>query len=395
MGEDSTEHTRRKVLKGIGAGIVPISGINTRSGRGPPPEAGEFIVGAQTEVAKGRARRRAKKVKRIIDFRRPNRRHAVVGVFSARAVEDLRQRSDVAYVEPNGTYEAFAQTLPWGVDRIDADIAHENGKTGAGASIAIIDTGIDSNHPDLSVVDGAAFGTKCRGGRGTCRKVWDDDSGHGTHCAGIADALNNTGGVVGSSTRAPLYAVKVLDKSGSGTWGAIADGINWTANKGIKVGSLSLGGGHSNTVKWACDDAYNRGVLLVAAAGNDGGSVSYPAKYESVMAVSATDRSDALASWSNRGPEIELAAPGVNIYSTLPDGYGTKSGTSMACPHVSGAAAQALAHVSTVTNNVESRLHLRTTAEDLGSSGPDTKFGYGLVDVANALGLDSTENIGG
>lgn len=392
--------SRRQVLGGIGAGIVSLGGVDTVAGRGPPPGRGpdveEFIVGARTRAAKRRAEDRARRVVRTIEFEEPERRHAVVGRYRINEVKKLQRRKDVAYVEENGTYGTFEQTLPWGVDRVDADVVHEDGPTRRGKSIAIIDTGIDSNHPDLNVWGGAAFGTRCQGDSSTCRRRWDDDNGHGTHCAGIAGARNNTTGVVGVSPAPPLYAVKVLDRSGSGKWGAIADGINWTANNNVKVGSLSLGGtSYSFTLNWACEDAYNRGVLLVAAAGNESGSVSYPARFGSVMAVSATTRDDELASFSNRGSAIELAAPGVGINSTVHGGgYGTKSGTSMACPHVSGAASQVLSHVDTATTSRRARRHLRETAEDLGVAGKDTRFGYGLVDVANALGLDSSEDVG-
>jgi len=418
MVKDDRGPNRRQVLKGVGTGIVPFGGLGVGPGRGPPDdpgrgppddpgrgppddpgrgrEPGEFIVGARTAEAKERARGRAKRVVRVIDFEEPRRRHAVVGRYSAEDLEELERRDDVAYVEPNETYSTFEQTLPWGVDRVDADVAHERG-LGSGKSIAIIDTGIDSNHPDLKVTTGVAFGTRCQGDGTICRKRWDDDNGHGTHCAGIARALDNTAGVVGTSTSGPLYAVKVLKENGSGKWGAIADGINWTANNNVKVGSLSLGGSsYSFTLQWACEDAYNRGVLLVAAAGNDSGTVSYPARFGSVVAVSATTQDDGLASFSNRGSRIELAAPGVRVRSTLPGGgYGEKSGTSMACPHVAGAASQVLAHVDTATNNRKARSRLRSTAEDLGADGKDNEFGYGLVDVASALGLASSENVGG
>ena len=393
MSETESGPSRRQVLRGIGTGMVSLGGVGTVSGR-TPERTGQFIVGARTRDAKRRARERARDVIRTIDFEQPEQRHAVAGSYTTEGLEELEQCDEVAYVEPNGTYEAFEQTLPWGVDRVDADVAHERGR-GSGKSIAIIDSGIDSDHPDLNVTTGAAFGTRCQGSGATCRRRWDDDNGHGTHCAGIARGRNNTRGVVGTSTSGPLYAVKVLDENGSGRWGAIADGINWTANNNVKVGSLSLGGSsYSFTLHWACEDAYNRGVLLVAAAGNESGSVSYPARFGSVVAVSATTQDDTLASFSNRGERIELAAPGVGISSTLPGGgYGTKSGTSMACPHVSGAASQVLAHVDSATTNGKARTRLRETAEDLGPGGKDSRFGYGLVDAAGALGLDSSEDV--
>ena len=279
------------------------------------------------------------------------------------------------------------ETLPWGVDRVDADVAHADGYTGSGADIAILDTGIDSDHPDLEANLGAgkAYVDSTSGS-----EPWDDDQGHGTHCAGIADAVDNGEGVIGVSTAATLHAVKVLDSSGYGYYSDIAAGLEWSANQGYDVASLSLGGSaDSSTIRNACQYAVDNGVLVVAAAGNDGtaDSVRYPAKYDTVIAVSATDSSDGLAYFSSYGPEVELAAPGYSIYATVPGGYGSKSGTSMACPHVAGAGGQLMA---TGLSNGEARQTLRDTAEDIGLSGNEQ--GYGLLDVGAALegGGDST-----
>ena len=164
--------------------------------------------------------------------------------------------------------------------------------------------------PDFGHV-GKAF-VSCRGSPNVCRKEWDDDNDHGTRCAGIADAIDNTEGVVGVSTEATLHAVKVLDKSGSGSFSDVADGIRWTADQGYDVGSMSLGGSSSSTVKDACQYACDKGVLLVAAAGNDGpcsDCVSYPVAYQEVIAVSATSCDDSPAGFSSTGREVELAGP--------------------------------------------------------------------------------------
>ena len=304
------------------------------------------------------------------------------------AIDGLRQRSDIRYVERDGRMEAIAQTLPWGIDRVDADIAHENGETGEGADIAIIDTGIDQTHPDLrtNLGEGQAFAG------GQSYPVWQDDNGHGTHCAGIADALDNSQGVVGVSTEASLHAVKALTAAGIGFTSDVAAGIEYTADQGWDVGSLSLGGGESDLLKDACAYAHGKGVLLVAAAGNDGpcsDCVSYPAAYDEVIAVSATDENDDLAGFSSTGPEVELAAPGVEILSTYLGGsYTELSGTSMACPHVSGAGGQLMANGYT---NTEARDRLASTAEDISLS--SNEQGNGLLDVAAALGLDSSGDL--
>ena len=346
------------------------------------------IVGTSTPAATRAATRRATAVSHVLNF--GNIGQAVAGEFSAQARTHLMQRTDVRYVEADVTVNAISQTLPWGVDRVDAEVAHENSKTGDGADIAIIDTGIDSDHPDLkqNLDTGKAF-VKARG---HYAKSWDDDNGHGTHCAGIADAVDNSIGVVGVADRATLHAVKVLDRQGSGYSSDVAAGIQYAADQGWDVGSMSLGSSSgTQTLKDACTYAAKSGMLLVAAAGNSGGSVEYPATYDTVVAVSATNKNDQLPSWSCRGSAVDLAAPGVNIYSTYAGGgYKTLSGTSMACPHVSGAAALLMADGDTADKALT---QLKSTAEDIGL--PTSEQGAGLLDVANAFGLDSSDNLSG
>lgn len=315
----------------------------------------------------------------------------IVSVVSAtaseQAIKNLKARSDVEYVEDDVVLYALAQTLPWGVDRIDADLAWPAGNTGKGVKVAVLDTGIDYDHPDLVVAGGVNFvGTR---DGSTTQTDWNDNHGHGTHCAGIIAGRNNTVGAVGVAPEAALYGVKVLSDSGSGYTSDIIQGLDWCVANGIKVASLSLGGGGTTSLKAACDRAYSRGVLIVAAAGNSAGAVMYPAAYTSVVAVSATTSQNQLASFSNRGAQIELAAPGVSIYSTYKNGgYAYMSGTSMACPHVAGAAV--LAWASGLGSNAAVRQRLTSTAEDLGTAGFDNNFGYGLVDAQKAAGAAST-----
>ncbi len=315
----------------------------------------------------------------------------IVPVVSAtlpeQAIQKLKARSDVEYVEEDAVLYALAQTLSWGVDRIDADLAWPAGNTGKGVKVAVLDTGIDTDHPDLVVAGGVNFvGTK---EGSTTASDWNDNHGHGTHCAGIIAGRNNTIGVVGVAPDAALYGVKVLSDSGSGYTSDIIQGLDWCISHGIKVVSMSLGGSGTTSLKAACDRAYASGVLIVAAAGNSAGAVMYPAAYTSVIAVSATTSQNQLASFSNRGSQIELAAPGVSIYSTYKNGgYAHMSGTSMACPHVAGAAV--LAWASGLSSNTAVRQRLTSTAEDLGTTGLDTSFGYGLVDAQRAAGAAST-----
>jgi len=373
--------SRRNVLKMAGSTAAAITA--TGFAAAAPDDTVEVNVGFSSESGERATLDAADEV--VSEF---NFDAATIRTTKA-AAERLDSRSDIRYVEENGQMETLGQTLPWGIDRVDADVAHANGETGNGADVAIIDTGIDDDHPDLQANVGAGKAyVSCAGTN--CNYAWSDDNDHGTHCAGIADALDNTEGVVGVSTEATLHAVKVLDATGFGSFDDVAAGIEYTADQGWDVGSLSLGGSESNVVKDAVQYAYDEGVLLVAAAGNDGpceDCVSYPAAEPEVIAVSATSSDDSLASFSSTGPEVEIAAPGEGICSTVIGGYDTFDGTSMACPHVSGAGGQLMANGYT---NKEARQRLKSTAEDIGLS--DNESGAGLLDAAAALGYDSSDD---
>ncbi|MDI6889275.1 MAG: S8 family serine peptidase [Methanocellales archaeon] len=297
---------------------------------------------------------------------------------------------NVVYVDVDGQVKALGEILPWGVDRIDAEVVHVYNE-GTGVKVAIIDTGIDYTHPDLDA--------NYKGGIDYVNDDADpmDDNGHGTHCAGIVAAEDNDIGVVGVAPEAYLYAVKVLDSSGSGYLSDVIAGIDWSVSNGMQVISISLGTDSDYTsLHDACDNAYVAGLVLVAAAGNDGNppgrgdSVDYPGAYSSVIAVAATDDTDARARWSSTGPAVELSAPGVDILSTYPGGYAYGSGTSMACPHVTGTVALAMISYPTY-DNVQIRILLQTTADDLGAAGFDTKYGYGLIDADEVAPVFDTE----
>ncbi|WP_224336434.1 S8 family peptidase [Haloprofundus halobius] len=384
MSDDTTGVTRRTVLKttGVAVSVGGLGGLATAKGN---DNLVEVNVGYRGRSGRRAAENAASSVVRQFNF------DAMTIEVDENAVKGLEQRGDVRYVEANGQMYAFAQSLPYGIDRVDAEVAHGEGETGSGADVAILDTGIDSDHPDLqaNLGEGKAFVSA----RGPYAEPWDDDNDHGTHCAGTADAVDNDEGVVGVSTEATLHAVKVLDKRGSGSFSDIAAGIEYTADQDWDVASMSLGASSgSDAVKDACAYAYDRGVFLVAAAGNSGpcsDCVGYPAAYEEVVAVSATGENDDLASFSSTGPEVEIAAPGVDIESTVPGGdYDVFSGTSMACPHVAGAGAQLMANGYT---NTETREQLLSTAEDIGLA--SNEQGAGLLDTAAALGLDSSDDL--
>ncbi|MBU4262963.1 MAG: S8 family peptidase [Proteobacteria bacterium] len=301
-------------------------------------------------------------------------------------VEDVA----VSAVEPE-LYEAEYGTS-WGVQHIGCDLVHAQGTTGQGIKIAVIDTGIDYNHPQLMA--------NYRGGYDFVfadNDPYDDSwNSHGTHVAGIIAATADGSGVVGGAPDASLYAVKVLDGAGSGYLSWVIAGIEWAVGNGMDIANISIAGPDSPALQDACDAAYAAGLLLVAAGGNTrSGDVLYPAAYDSVIAVSGSYQSDLPAWFSPIGAEVELMAPGVEIASTTAGGeYALLSGTSQAAPHVTAVAAllmsagQVDVNQDGLVNNLDVRLRLQQTAVDLGDEGRDEVYGFGLVDAAAAVFAD-------
>jgi subtilisin len=261
--------------------------------------------------------------------------------------------------------------------------------TGAGVRVAVVDTGITPRHPDLRVYGGASFVP------GVTR--WYDDHYHGTHVAGTIAALWNRRGVVGVAPSARLYAVKVLNRHGSGYTSWILNGLAWCYRYGMHVVNLSLGSiatthspsNYSRAYENAGRLLRRRGILPVAAAGNSGGTprpyVGNPARCPSFMAVSSIDCNRRRSPFSSYGPQVEICAPGTNVLSTFPpNGYRQLSGTSMATPHVAGVAALVKRrHPSWTGDRI--RVHLWRTAIDLGWPGRDWLFGYGQVRAYHAV----------
>jgi len=283
-----------------------------------------------------------------------------------------------AQIETDIPVKMFADTIDWGIARIGADKVWTTG-SGTGITIAIVDTGIQVNHPDLvnNIVQGYDFVNNDIDA--------NDDNGHGTHVAGIAAASFNQAGVVGVSHSSKLLPIKVLNSQGYGYLSDVAKGVYYATDNGARVINLSLGSTTDSLVlKDAINYAASKGVLVIAAAGNDGGApCSYPAAYSNAVCVVATDSKNLLASFSNIGGE--LAAPGVYNYSTyLGSTYRYLSGTSMATPHVTGTAALLLSICQSCTIS-EIRTVMRETAVDLGEVGQDILFGYGLVDLTSAV----------
>jgi subtilisin family serine protease len=306
----------------------------------------------------------------------------------AQALAGLQNHPLIRYVEEDIAVYAIAETVPWGIDRVKAPQVW-NSVQGAGVNVAVLDTGIGP-HPDLELAGGAFF----------IETNYDDGNGHGTHVAGTIAALGNGSGVIGAAPAANLYAVKVLNSSGSGSLSTVISGIQWAANtrtdqdleNDIHIINMSLGASSGSTsLEAACNAAYNAGILLVAAAGNSGtpsgkgDSVGYPAKYASVIAVAATDENNLRATFSSTGPAVEIAAPGTRILSTyLKGGYATLSGTSMASPHVAGVAALMKAANPALTN-VQIRDYLTQSAAPLSQSA--SLVGAGLVDASAAVAM--------
>lgn len=280
---------------------------------------------------------------------------------------------------------ALGEMLPWGVDRIDAERAWEVTR-GAGIRVAVLDTGIDHLHHDLrpNFHGGVSF---------VPGEDFTDGNGHGTHVAGIIGARQNGSGIVGVAPNCDLLSVKVLDRRGSGRYSWIINGIIWCVRNRIDVINMSLGGpAPVQALQNACDYALRRNVVVVAAAGNNGpadDSVGYPGRYDSVIAVSAVNESGNIASFSSRGHQVDLAAPGERILSTLPGNrFGRLNGTSMASPHVAGVAALTISS-HRFTDAAVIRQILLGTADNLGVPGRDDKFGHGLVDAEQSAFLRS------
>lgn len=305
-----------------------------------------------------------------------------------------------------------SETLPWGVERIRAylvwdnnmDMAVDQGaNAGQYVSIAVIDSGIDywtddqgniHYHPDLE--DNVAGGRRFRHLYPNCYvEEWaehEDIDGHGTHVAGTIAAVDNDIGVIGTAPKTKIYALQVIAWNEEGYAKAIATAINWAVGQGVDIISISLGlVTDYTTLREASDNAYAQGVLLIGASGSWGETfVRYPARYASVIAVGAVYQNLNRPNWSNTGPELEFVAPGVDINSTwLDGGYRLDSGTSMAVPHVTATAALIWSSKIDPTyddgdgmwSNTEVRLKLRHMALDLGLSGRDNDYGFGLINA--------------
>lgn len=305
-------------------------------------------------------------------------------------VKELKKDKDVVRVEKDITVHASADTLDWGISATNVPVSWNAGFTGKGVKIAVVDTGVAA-HSDLAVAGGASFVSYTTS--------YQDDNGHGTHVAGIIGAENNGFGTKGVAPDAEVYAVKSLEKSGSGSLSSILAGIDWAITNKMNIINLSLGTQTNSAAFQALvDKAYANGILVVAAAGNDGSvsgtddTVDYPARYDSAIAVGAVDSSLKRASFSSTGNTVEIAAPGESIVSTyLNNGYARMSGTSMAAPYVSGELAL-LKQANPTADAVRLRTILKDTSKDLGTAGRDPWFGYGLMQAPASAAVQTVQS---
>ncbi len=311
------------------------------------------------------------------------RQYKYIPVITAKlpdkAVKALVKNPNIAYIEKDATVHINSQVVPWGVPHVKATDAQTLGYTGKGIKVGVIDTGIDYTHEDLNVSGGISFVAGIND--------YMDDNGHGTHVAGTIGALDNDIGVVGIAPQTEIYVIKALDQYGNGSYSDIVAGIEWAVDNNLNIINMSLGGTvKSKTLEKAVDKAYESGILIVAAAGNNGyakkGTITYPAAYNSVIAVGAVDQQNNRASFSSVGRQLELMAPGVDVLSTVPNNsYASYNGTSMASPHVAGVVALLWEAKPSLTN-----VQLRNLLNDLATYlGDSFEYGNGLVDGLKAL----------
>lgn len=415
MPEDSERSwERRSVLKGIGAlgAAAGFAGVGSATpGREPGAKEDEILVGVSAtaddvgstvaQYVPGNAELVHKNdTLRYVAVKFPEQ---AADVARENFIEAVTKKDHIKYAERNATHQTLATPNDpqfgdqYAPQQVNAPSAWDTTFGDSSVTVAVVDTGAQYDHPDLAANYASNPG----------RDFVDSDSDpapddaqneyHATHVSGCAAAVVDNGTGVAGQGNSTLINGRALDENGSGSTADIADAIQWAADQGADVINLSLGGGgYTDTMKNAVSYATTNGALVIAAAGNDGSSsVSYPAAYSECLAVSAVDSNEQLASFSQYGDSVELAAPGVDVLSTTTEtrgSYEQLSGTSMATPVVSGVAGLTLAQWGSLSNS-DLRSHLKNTAADIGL--PENQQGSGQVDAAAAVTTEPGSGGGG
>lgn len=342
------------------------------------------------------------------------RSHTLLLQMDSSTAQKMKADSEVMLVEKDHSFRLFAdnslqsvskatynsqkvpsnesESIPWGITATQAVYAHQKGITGQGIKMALLDTGASTSHPDLQLAGGQSFVEE--------EDTYEDMQGHGTHVAGIINAPLNAYGVVGMAPGAEVYALKVLDISGTGYYSSVIEAIEWCIDNGIQIVSMSFGGMENSEILHQViqEAATEHGILFVAAAGNNGSgeeTETYPARYPEVLSVGAVNSAYQRSAFSSTGTELDITAPGEQVWSTALDGgYNVRSGTSMAAPYVAGAAAL-IWEFETGLSAEQIRNRLVGTAIDLGDS---HEYGAGFVQVMgeqqplNPVGINPVNN---
>lgn len=376
---------------GLSVGLLSISGFAAESGRYVPGQILLKTRAAAPEAAlQSTLRRHGGFQKRLLH--KGNVKVIQVGEADADALlETLRQDPTIEFAERDYLAEAALQPNDpvllnngaWHIAKIQTPTAW-NTTTGNNVIVAVLDSGVNFQHPDLAANLLPGFDFVNYDSDAT------DDFGHGTSVAGAAAAVGNNGvGVVGVAYGAKILPVKVMDAFGFAAYSAIAEGIRYAVDHGARVINLSIAGSSaSSTLQSAIDYAWSNNVVVVAAAGNNANTTpQYPAACAHVLAISATTSNDTRATFSSYGSHLALAAPGEAIATTsrnLTNPYFFANGTSLASPQVAASAVLMIAANSRLTADQVGAL-LEQTADDLGASGFDTSFGYGRLNAARAV----------
>ena len=370
--------------------MAPVTQAAQREQAGPERYLIRYTSGSEPAVNAALARQRGTVQRRLAN-------HRLLSVtLPAPAVDALRRRTDIELIEPDPKRFTQAQTTPYGIGMVRAGLAGLAEAEIHTRRICIMDTGYDISHEDLpgvpTVSGDNGYAGGCEGADCDTGDWRVDGYGHGTHVSGTIAALDNGIGVVGvhGSGGLPIHMVKVFDNDGNWAYGSdLVAAIDQCRAAGAQIINMSLGGPELSTAEQlAFDDAWNDGMLLIASAGNGASAnLSYPASYDSVMSVGAVDSVSQVAIFSQYNSQLEIAAPGVAVQSTLPgNSYAAWDGTSMAAPHVSGVAALVWSHHEGCSN-ADVRNALVAGATDLGGPGRDGSYGHGLVDAMASADL--------